>query len=116
MRVRSRRRCAACRMCKFVLSCALLALLCGALRRLMTPHIGGATHEAQEAIGVEVAGKLLDFVNTGTTDTCTCVRTCMGIQTHPSHEKRSIFRTSSGLPWSRATTASSTYIATCLVS
>ena len=35
---------------------------------LLTPHIGGATHEAQEAIGKEVAGKLLDFVNQGATD------------------------------------------------
>ncbi len=34
----------------------------------LTPHIGGATHEAQEAIGREVAAKLLDFVNTGASD------------------------------------------------
>lgn len=33
----------------------------------LTPHIGGATHEAQEAIGVEVTGKLLEFINSGTT-------------------------------------------------
>jgi D-3-phosphoglycerate dehydrogenase len=33
----------------------------------LTPHIGGATHEAQEAIGVEVTQKLLEFVNTGST-------------------------------------------------
>jgi len=35
---------------------------------LLTPHIGGATHEAQSAIGFEVAGKLLGFVNNGATD------------------------------------------------
>ena len=35
---------------------------------LLTPHIGGATHEAQGAIGLEVASKLLDFVNQGATD------------------------------------------------
>jgi D-3-phosphoglycerate dehydrogenase len=35
---------------------------------LLTPHIGGATHEAQSAIGFEVAGKLLGFVNQGATD------------------------------------------------
>ena len=36
---------------------------------LLTPHIGGATHEAQCAIGIEVSGKLMDYVNTGSTDT-----------------------------------------------
>lgn len=36
---------------------------------LLTPHIGGATHEAQAAIGVEVAGKLMDFINKGSTET-----------------------------------------------
>jgi D-3-phosphoglycerate dehydrogenase len=34
----------------------------------LTPHIGGATHEAQEAIGREVSAKLLDFVNHGSSD------------------------------------------------
>lgn len=34
---------------------------------LLTPHIGGSTAEAQENIGVEVAGKLLKYSNNGST-------------------------------------------------
>jgi D-3-phosphoglycerate dehydrogenase len=34
---------------------------------ILTPHIGGSTEEAQEAIGREVAGALIKFVNTGAT-------------------------------------------------
>jgi D-3-phosphoglycerate dehydrogenase len=34
---------------------------------ILTPHIGGSTEEAQEAIGREVAGALVKFVNTGST-------------------------------------------------
>eukprot|EP00054_Salpingoeca_dolichothecata_P024441 m.166477 g.166477 ORF g.166477 m.166477 type:complete len:433 (+) comp25012_c0_seq2:265-1563(+) len=34
---------------------------------IMTPHIGGSTEEAQEAIGIEVASKLIDFLNKGPT-------------------------------------------------
>lgn len=34
---------------------------------LLTPHIGGSTEEAQEAIGHEVSTSLLRFVNAGTT-------------------------------------------------
>jgi D-3-phosphoglycerate dehydrogenase len=34
---------------------------------LLTPHVGGSTEEAQEAIGREVAASLTKFVNTGTT-------------------------------------------------
>ena len=34
---------------------------------ILTPHIGGSTEEAQERIGEEVAEKLLDFLDTGTT-------------------------------------------------
>jgi len=34
---------------------------------IMTPHIGGSTEEAQLAIGVEVADKLIKLVNTGNT-------------------------------------------------
>lgn len=33
---------------------------------IMTPHIGGSTEEAQEAIGVEVAKCMVDFINQGT--------------------------------------------------
>ncbi|CAG9184723.1 phosphoglycerate dehydrogenase [Cupriavidus pampae] len=34
---------------------------------ILTPHVGGSTEEAQENIGVEVASKLIDFVQTGAT-------------------------------------------------
>ena len=34
---------------------------------ILTPHIGGSTEEAQEAIGREVATSLIKFTNAGTT-------------------------------------------------
>ena len=34
---------------------------------ILTPHIGGSTEEAQEAIGKEVSAALMKFVNTGAT-------------------------------------------------
>lgn len=34
---------------------------------ILTPHIGGSTLEAQEAIGVEVSSKLIKFINNGST-------------------------------------------------
>jgi D-3-phosphoglycerate dehydrogenase len=34
---------------------------------LLTPHIGGSTAEAQENIGIEVAGKLIKYSNNGST-------------------------------------------------
>lgn len=34
---------------------------------LLTPHIGGSTAEAQENIGVFVPGKLMEYINTGST-------------------------------------------------
>lgn len=38
------------------------------LNVIMTPHIGGATHEAQRAIGSEVSSKLIDYINSGCTE------------------------------------------------
>jgi len=35
---------------------------------MLTPHVGGSTEEAQAAIGTEVAIKLINFTNTGSTD------------------------------------------------
>lgn len=37
---------------------------------ILTPHIGGSTEEAQAAIGKEVAQKMVQFINTGTTISC----------------------------------------------
>lgn len=34
---------------------------------ILTPHIGGGTEEAQKAIGEEVAGSLVKFINAGST-------------------------------------------------
>jgi D-3-phosphoglycerate dehydrogenase len=35
---------------------------------ILTPHIGGSTMEAQESIGKDVAGKMIDFIESGSTD------------------------------------------------
>jgi D-3-phosphoglycerate dehydrogenase / 2-oxoglutarate reductase len=34
---------------------------------ILTPHIGGSTQEAQKRIGADVAGKLINFLNNGST-------------------------------------------------
>jgi len=39
----------------------------GCPNTILTPHIGGSTEEAQEAIGIEVSGVLIELVNTGST-------------------------------------------------
>ncbi|MGE5625342.1 MAG: phosphoglycerate dehydrogenase [Bacillota bacterium] len=36
---------------------------------LLTPHIGGSTQEAQQDIGHFVTGRLIDYINTGSTET-----------------------------------------------
>lgn len=41
--------------------------VCGLANVVLTPHIGGSTEEAQEAIGREVANTLAKFTNTGAT-------------------------------------------------
>jgi len=41
--------------------------LCGLRNVILTPHVGGSTEEAQEAIAVDVANKLIRFVNNGST-------------------------------------------------
>ncbi|CEP03138.1 unnamed protein product (mitochondrion) [Plasmodiophora brassicae] len=43
-------------------------VLQGCPNTILTPHIGGSTEEAQSAIGVEVANKLVDFIATGNSD------------------------------------------------
>jgi len=40
----------------------------GCPNTILTPHIGGSTEEAQGAIGREVAGKMIAFLNTGSTN------------------------------------------------
>lgn len=41
--------------------------VCGLSNVILTPHIGGSTEEAQEAIGEDVAAKLIKFINNGST-------------------------------------------------
>ncbi|MEZ6318576.1 MAG: phosphoglycerate dehydrogenase [Phycisphaerales bacterium] len=43
------------------------SVLRGAPNVILTPHVGGSTIEAQAAISEEVAGKLLRFINNGST-------------------------------------------------
>lgn len=43
------------------------SVVCGLPNVVLTPHIGGSTVEAQEAIGREVASTLTRYTNTGTT-------------------------------------------------
>ncbi len=46
---------------------AFASPLQGLANVILTPHIGGSTEEAQERIGEEVAHKLLDFLDAGST-------------------------------------------------
>ena len=46
---------------------AFVSPLQGAPNVILTPHIGGATEEAQARIGLEVAQKLLEYSDTGST-------------------------------------------------
>lgn len=41
--------------------------LCGIDNVILTPHIGGSTEEAQENIGIDVASKIIAFIETGST-------------------------------------------------
>jgi D-3-phosphoglycerate dehydrogenase len=43
------------------------SVLQGADNVILTPHVGGSTIEAQQAISMDVAGKLARFINAGTT-------------------------------------------------
>lgn len=40
----------------------------GCPNTILTPHIGGSTEEAQSAIGKEVSGKIINYVNKGSTN------------------------------------------------
>jgi len=44
--------------------------LCNCPNTILTPHIGGSTQEAQSNIGVDVASKIVKFINEGATIAC----------------------------------------------
>merc|ERR1712087_43287 len=44
--------------------------LCNCPNTILTPHIGGSTQEAQANIGLDVAGKLVKYINEGSTVQC----------------------------------------------
>jgi len=44
--------------------------LCGCPNTILSPHIGGSTQEAQKAIGVDVASKIVRYINEGVTTAC----------------------------------------------
>eukprot|EP01083_Nonionella_stella_P110932 325000_1 len=44
--------------------------LCDCPNTILTPHIGGSTQEAQSSIGVDVASKIVRFINEGATIAC----------------------------------------------
>jgi len=44
--------------------------LCGCPNTILTPHIGGSTQEAQANIGLDVAAKLVKYINEGSTVQC----------------------------------------------
>lgn len=46
---------------------AFNSVLRGLPNTILTPHVGGSTREAQENIGHFVPGKIIDFINTGST-------------------------------------------------
>lgn len=41
--------------------------LCNCPNTILTPHIGGSTQEAQKSIGIDVASKIISFINNGST-------------------------------------------------
>eukprot|EP01084_Bolivina_argentea_P085305 154168_1 len=44
--------------------------LCNCPNTILTPHIGGSTQEAQSSIGVDVASKIVKYINEGVTIAC----------------------------------------------
>lgn len=59
--------------------------LCGTPNVILTPHVAGSTQEAQQNIGSFVAGKLADYVETGTTVLSVNLPP---VQAHRSHDRR----------------------------
>jgi D-3-phosphoglycerate dehydrogenase len=64
---------------------------------LLTPHIGGSTSEAQEAIGREVATSLLRFVNTGASSGAVNFPQVELAQTRDSHRILNVHRNVPGV-------------------
>ena len=73
---------------------------------MLTPHIGGSTAEAQEAIGVEVAEKLLTYSNNGSTLSAVNFPE-VALPGHPGQAPRCCTSTTTGRACCRASTTSS---------
>lgn len=64
---------------------------------VMTPHIGGATEEAQSNIGTEVPAALLRFMNTGSTTGCVNFPEVNVVPTLESHRILNVHRNVPGV-------------------
>ena len=64
---------------------------------ILTPHVGGSTAEAQQAIGGFVAARLVDFVNTGSTSGCVNLPTIAAAPVPRAHRFLHLHRNQPGV-------------------
>jgi D-3-phosphoglycerate dehydrogenase len=64
---------------------------------ILTPHVGGSTAEAQQAIGEFVAARLVDFVNTGSTSGCVNLPTIAAAPVPRAHRFLHLHRNQPGV-------------------
>jgi D-3-phosphoglycerate dehydrogenase len=64
---------------------------------ILTPHVGGSTSEAQQAIGEFVAARLVEFVNTGVTSGCVNLPQISALPVPRSHRFLHLHRNQPGV-------------------